>query len=451
MTLGWRAWLLAALLIGGGAAPAQAQVFLASRPHPEFAIGPLFIRAGVTPALGPVLIDVQWSLEIPPTRSALELEQDLYLIWPGEVNGLTIPGDPDPALGRYVEQRGFTPLSQGRLPLFAQSLYQIGHDRPPEPVAGGAPFVTFVQTGTAFGLTAPATFIRIPWTPRLANRAWLMNLEMRVGGLIKPKKTSWIEDAFWGKRHLFGLTFHDVRPRAVFPMYFEHRDRVIRLGEAPAELIVNFADADHLKIDEIFPPSSRRQLSESLESTDVVSFFLDKSQGITAQQLTVQFGYFSGLQMAAPVVLPLVFFILGNLASPLIQRLARRTARVVAARVQVGRPQEHPRARQSGVVVARDVLAHIVPGETTYDDVVRLCGPDAERHEHLATPGHQTLIYRGRRIVPQRRRTFGWLATVSHWDLEDHTAQIELDDNMVRDVQAHVRRTRLPGPEAPQT
>jgi hypothetical protein len=449
MTLGWRAWLLTALLIGGGAAPAEAQVFLASRPHPDFAIGPLFIRATVAPDLGPVLIDVLWSLEIPATRSALELEQDLYLIWPGEVSGLTTPGDPDRALARYVEQRGFTALSEGRLPLYARSLYQMGHHQPPEPVGGGAPFVTFVQTGTALGLTSPASFIRIPWTPRVANRAWLMDLQMRIGGLIKPRKANWIEDAFWGKRHLFGLTYHDVRPRAVFPLYFEHRDRVIRLGEAPAELIVNFADADHLKIVEVFPASSRRQLSESLESTEVVSFFLDKSQGTTAQQLTVQFGYFSGLQALAPVVIPLVFFILGNLAGPLLRQLARSAARGVAARVQLGRPREHPRSRRTGVVLGRDLLAQIVPEQTRYDDVLRLCGPDPERHERLATPGRETLVYRGRRIVPQRNRTFGWLTTVSRWEIEDHTTEIELEDGMVRDVQAHVRRTRLSGPEAP--
>ena len=41
MNLGWRAWLLAALLIGVLPVPTGAQVFLGSRPHPEFGIGPL--------------------------------------------------------------------------------------------------------------------------------------------------------------------------------------------------------------------------------------------------------------------------------------------------------------------------------------------------------------------------------------------------------------------------
>src|SRR2546428_139673 len=330
MNLGWRAWLLAALLIGVLPVPTGAQVFLGSRPHPEFEIGPLFVRASVTPALGPVTVDVLWSLEIPPTRSALELEQDLYILWPGEVDGLTNATTPD---------------------------------------------------------------------------------------------------------------------RAISPMYFEHRDRVVRLGDAPAELVVNFADADHLKINEVFPRSSTKRLSESLERTEVVSLFLEKSRGTAPQQLTVEFGYFSGLQALAPILIPLVFFVLGNFAGPVLQRVALNAARRATARVLVGRPHQHPRGRQSGVILSRDALARIVPGETTYDDVIQICGPNAEHHEQLVMPGRRTLVYRGRRIIPNRTRTIGWLATVSHWDLEDHTTQIELEDNRVRDIQAHVRRSRLPAPE----
>ncbi|HEY4719243.1 MAG TPA: hypothetical protein VIH84_01535, partial [Candidatus Methylomirabilis sp.] len=77
----WSLALLAALLIGGAPAAGQAQLFLASRPHPEFMIGPLIVRAGVGPELGPVTVDVLWSLVIPPHRSATALEQDLYLLW----------------------------------------------------------------------------------------------------------------------------------------------------------------------------------------------------------------------------------------------------------------------------------------------------------------------------------------------------------------------------------
>jgi hypothetical protein len=50
--------------------------------------------------------------------------------------------------------------------------------------------------------------------------------------------------------------------------------------------------------------------------------------------------------------------------------------------------------------------------------------------------------------VPRRRRAFGWLATVSHWDVEQHEVHIDLEHDVVRDVQARVTRSRLSVPEA---
>ena len=89
------------------------------------------------------------------------------------------------------------------------------------------------------------------------------------------------------------MSFHEVRDRPLFAMYFANRDRVVRLADAPAELVVSFAHSDRLKIDDVFPPTSLRRLSETEESTEVVSIFLDKTEGITPQHLSVQFGYFS--------------------------------------------------------------------------------------------------------------------------------------------------------------
>jgi hypothetical protein len=40
-----------------------------------------------------------------------------------------------------------------------------------------------------------------------------------------------------------------------------------------------------------------------------------------------------------------------------------------------------------------------------------------------------------------------WLATVEHWDAEEHEVDIDLERDVVRDVQARVRRTRLDAPE----
>ena len=58
------------------------------------------------------------------------------------------------------------------------------------------------------------------------------------------------------------------------------------------------------------------------------------------------------------------------------------------------------------------------------------------------------LVYRGRRLVPQKKRTFGWFTTVSHWDAEDHEVEIMIDGDRVRDVQARIRRSRVQSPDA---
>ena len=50
------------------------------------------------------------------------------------------------------------------------------------------------------------------------------------------------------------------------------------------------------------------------------------------------------------------------------------------------------------------------------------------------------------RPATRRRRVAGLLATVTHWDVEDHEVEIVLDHDIVRDVQAHVRRSRLMEP-----
>ncbi len=152
--------MLAAVLALLSAADADAQVFIASKPNPEFTIGPLFVRASVTPALGPIPVDVLWSLVVPPTRSPAAVEQDLYLLWPSEVVPDKGAGAPDPALTAYVTQRGYTVVGEGRARLFAQALYQMDANVPPEPLPGGAPFVTVVRESGPLGLTSPATWIR---------------------------------------------------------------------------------------------------------------------------------------------------------------------------------------------------------------------------------------------------------------------------------------------------
>lgn len=434
---------LLALLTAGAAVPgaAGAQVFLAAEPRPPFTIGPLFVRATVGPELAPVAVDLLWGLVWPPAGGGGG--GDLYLLWPGAVTGDPALGKPDPELAHFVEGRRLAVIDEGRLSLVAIEIPPTGRDRRREPVPGGAPFVTYVRQGGPLGLTAPATYVRIPWTPALASRDWLVRLHFVADGLLTDKKASWIENAVQGHRHLFSIGFNDVRSGALFPLYFEHRDRVVRLADEPSQLLVNFSHADRLKIEEVTPVTSSRRLSESLENTEVVSHFLDPSEGITPQLLGVRFAYFSWLQSWAPVLIPTLFFVLGNLAAVVVRTAAGHLGRRLAGRVHFGRPGGAPGRRETGVILGRDTLARIAPGVTTDEEVLRLCGPDPEQVEKLAAPGGRTLVYRGRRVVPQRRRTFGWLTTVSRWDVEHHEVQIDVAGGLVTDVRAQVRRSRL--------
>ena len=432
------------------AAPGAAygQVFLATQPKPEFTIGPLSVRANVAPKAGPIEVSLLFSLVVPASVSAAALEQSLYLLWPGEVDGEPVAGAPDPELRRTVEGRGFQVTREGRLPLAARAIYSGGERQKPEPIAGGAPFVTYTREAGPLGQGTPGSWIRIPWTPRLIDRSWLVELRMRLTGLRRQKQATWLENALWGERHVITLGFNDVRTRATFPMYLAYRDRVVHLSDDPSQLIITFADSTHLKIHEVYPGSSQRRSSETRRATEIVSAYLDPSEGLRPQVLSVQFGYFNGWKAWSPLLFAALFFILGNLAGPLVTMLVKTLGARLQGRIQFGPRSGAPAQRETGTIVPRETLARIAPGETTHAEVLNLCGPDPEERERLSAPGHRTLVYRGRRVVPHRRRRFGWLATVNRWDIEHHEVEIELDGDRVRDVQAQVYRTRLsqPGP-----
>jgi len=432
------------------AAPGAAygQVFLATQPKPEFTIGPLSVRANVAPKAGPIEVSLLFSLVVPASVSAAALEQSLYLLWPGEVDGEPVAGAPDPELRRTVEGRGFQVTREGRLPLAARAIYSGGERQKPEPIAGGAPFVTYTREAGPLGQGTPGSWIRIPWTPRLIDRSWLIELRMRLTGLRRQKQATWLENALWGERHVIALSFNDVRTRTTFPMYLAYRDRVVHLSDDPSQLIITFADSTHLKIHEVYPGSSQRRSSETRKATEIVSAYLDPSEGLRPQVLSVQFGYFTGWKAWSPLLFAALFFILGNLAGPLVTMLVKTLGARLQGRIQFGPRSGAPAQRETGTIVPRETLARIAPGETTQAEILDLCGPDPEERERLSAPGRRTLVYRGRRVVPHRRRRFGWLATVNRWDIEHHEVEIELEGDRVRDVQAQVHRTRLsqPGP-----
>src|SRR3954469_25906610 len=124
--------LLGALALGALLAlpaPASGQVFFGSQPKSGLVVTPLFIVAGVSPDAGGVAIEVMFSVLIPPGKSALDLEQDVYLLWPGQVvaaspgaSGITLP----PHVAAQV-----TTIGEGRLQLQAKRNYESTADSEP--------------------------------------------------------------------------------------------------------------------------------------------------------------------------------------------------------------------------------------------------------------------------------------------------------------------------------
>ncbi len=380
---------LALLLLSALPGSARAQVFIASHPQPEFSIGPLFVSASVgKPNVvgnpGALTVSVSWSLTLAPHRRAADIAQDLYLLWP---------------------------------------------------------FVAFAREGGPTAGARGATYIRIPWVPELASLDWLVRLELPLKGVIVPRRVSWVEDTFWGRRYLITLGFGDVGYVSLYRLYFGARDRVVPLARDFSMLLINFADSDHLKVDEVVPASASRQMSETRSNTEALRLPLLASEGIAPQVLKVQFAYFAGRLPWRPILISALFLGLGNLTGPLVGALAKRLGRTLRARVHVGRGEAPGRER--GAIPSQEALGQIRPGETSYEEVLRLCGPQAEEQAHLPAGETRALVYRGQRVVPHRRRSFGWFATVGHWDVEDHEVQIDFERDRVRDVQARVRRSRL--------
>src|SRR5262245_30039639 len=172
--------LLVLALLPAAPAPARAQLFFAATPSPDLRIAPLMIRASVTPAGGPVQVRVVLSV----MTTAGAPVPDIYLLWPGEVKGDPKPGPRDAALAEHVTALGYDVIDEGRLLLRARRLSSEAASVR-EPIAGGAPYVTFVQTGGALGLSAPATWIRLPSTPRLSDPDWMVVLEVPSLSVVK--------------------------------------------------------------------------------------------------------------------------------------------------------------------------------------------------------------------------------------------------------------------------
>jgi hypothetical protein len=429
-------WLVASLLAAGGVAPAHGQVFLASQPHPPFAIGPVFILASVTPGLGPVSVRVSWGLTLPPRVAPGDIQQPLYVLWPAEIAEGTPGGGARPGFRRYVEDRGFVVLAEGRLGLRRRGRDQLGTPEEGERLPEDASFVTFYKRGTNPAQSGIGTFIEIPWSAALVDASALTTFTIHVKDLITPKPAAWFEELFWGRRYVLAIGAASPGSVGLYSMYLEQRDRVVPFAREFSLILANFADADHLRIEEISPPAATRRASRVRAGSETVTLPLGGSEGNVAQVLKVQFAYYRGRIAWRPILISLLFLVLGNLMGAFM--FTKEITRFFRRRLHLGRGDGRPRRPVS----RPETIERIVPGTTTRAEALALCGPPDEEYESATPETRRTLIYRDTRRLPQRKLSLGPIATVSHWLEEHREVEIVCDGERVSGVQIRVRRAR---------
>ena len=414
-----RGGLLALLLVIATPSVGRAQVFLASQPHPDFSIGPLFVVANVRPDFGTVTVRVSWSLTPAPGLGAADIAQDLHLLWPAEVAESTASGDADPGLTRFLEARGFTVVRRGRLALRTRDRMQLGTGAPGQLVGEVASYATFVRPGPGSQLGV-GTYVKLPWTPKMADPLSVMTLGLPLRGLVTPKAATWVSELFWGRRWVITAGFGDVGSLVLplYPLYFEQRANVVHLAREFSLAIVNFADSDHLRIDEVSPPSASRRQNRLRADTELVALTLSPSEGITPQLLKVQFSYFMGPVAWRPVLVTIGLLLAGNVTGVLL--FSRDITRMLRKR--------RARRRRPTPWPSDEALATLAPGSTTHDEVVERLGRPDEEHERLAPAGRRSLVYR------RVRRTERGTETIE--------IEVTLDDDTLSEVHQRVRRSR---------
>ncbi|HEV8473991.1 MAG TPA: hypothetical protein VGR82_14530 [Methylomirabilota bacterium] len=440
MSRGWGALALAAALSAGTPTAASAQMFVAGESRPEFTIGPLFVTA-VAPVDAAAPVNVTISFNIVLAAAAVARPGQLALLWPAEIAAGTAPGAADPALVNYVESRGFATVASGRLALRARDQAHLGLPTPADLLPVTASFVSYVRRD-APPQAGSGSLVWLPSTPKLGDARWVLNLTLPVRGMIGPKPATWVEEVFWGRRNVLSVSWGDVGSIAFYPLYHEHRDRIVHLAREYSRLLVNFPDADHLRIESIEPPAAGRRGSRLRAGTETVTVALNTTDDATPQTLKVQYAYYRGVFSWRPILISIGLLVLGNVTGLLI--VSGQVSRFVRAHVRLGRS-----SRDGGhaAILSPERLAEIRPGHSTYEDVLRVFGPPDEHFRRIAVGDTRTVVYRATRRIPEHGLTLGWLATVRSWDIERHEVEIDLDGDVVKDVLVRVRRVRSTLPE----
>lgn len=363
-------------------------MFLASEPHPRFAIGPLFLVTTVQPDLTTVA-NVSFSLTPRPNVRAEELEGDLYLLWPAEVTEPNLPGAADPALARELERRGFAVLASGRVALRVRDRMLVGTGATGEPLGQGASFVTFNRRAPAAQLGG-ATYVKIPWTPKLMDSLHVVTLVLPLRGLIVAKPATWLEETFWGRRWVLTSGFGDLGSpaQALYPLYFEHRERAVPLAREFSLIVATFTNSDRLRIESIAPAAATRRPSRIRAGNEVVTLPINPAES-TAQNVKVEFSYFWGWIAWRPIVVSLVLLLLSNVAGALMfgrevftTMRARRRARLIARRRRPPIPAE--------------TISNLTAG-LSYEEIVARLGEPDEEHAELVPDGRRAVVYRDER------------------------------------------------------
>jgi hypothetical protein len=241
-----------------------------------------------------------------------------------------------------------------------------------------------------------------------------VTLALPLRGLVVRKATTWLNDLFWGPRHVITTGFGDLGPPSLglFAFYYERRDRIVHLAREYSLVIANFADSDHLKIEEITPATAVRRQSRVRAGAEVVALTLLPAQDATAQSLRVQFHYFSGAINWRPVVISALILLVTNFAGVLM--LSSDVSRRIKRRRR--RRRFEAAAAANGTAPSRETLITLIPAGTRYEEVIARLGRPDEEHERVTPPGRRTLLY---------QRANG---------AAEHEVAIELRDDRVTEV-----------------
>jgi hypothetical protein len=415
----FRALVAALALTGALTSEASAQIFLASKPHPDFAVGPLFVIANVRPDLT-VTVNLSFSLTLRKGAARAAMEQDLFLLWPAEVAEPGAPGPADPILTREIHAAGLVVVRSGRLVLRSRDRTLVGTGQLGESLPEVASYVTVTRRGPLGSQVAPVSYIRIPWTPTLADPRIVTTLVIPLRGLVTAKPASWVAETFWGRRWILTAGFGDLGSPVMplYSIYFDHRDRVVRLGHEFSQVIATFSDSDHLLIDGFEPPAATRRPSLIRTGNEVVSLTLAPVDGIAPQNLQVQFSYFAGQIAWRPIVVSAVLLLLANVGGTVM--FGREMFGIIRARRRARVAAERFRAEWR----AGDAQAMALVGAATYEDIVARWGTPDEDHERLSAPGRRSMVYRALN------------------NGQAHEVEIEITDGRVSEIERRVYRLK---------